>query len=68
MLCPQEFQYPAHLIPGVQVYFVDGWRTTTQTLRALKDNGYLVVCYFRWVVQGSPMWGVTHGHANLQVP
>jgi hypothetical protein len=40
---------PAHLIPGVQVYFIDGWRNSEATLRAFKARGLQVVCYFRWV-------------------
>jgi hypothetical protein len=45
-----KFQYPAHLLPNVNVYIVDAFNLPPRaTMDELRAAGKIMVCAFRWV-------------------
>jgi hypothetical protein len=41
------FDLRTDVLPGVKVYFLNGWNVTAATLKALTGRGLLPVCSFR---------------------
>ena len=41
------FSIGTHVIPGVKVYFIDGFDTPASTVSSMVSQGLLPVCYFR---------------------
>jgi hypothetical protein len=41
------FDLRTDVLPGVKVYFLNGWNVTAATLKAMTDRGLLPICSFR---------------------